>query len=237
MKRFKYIIQSDDPPSSDCIWLRKGEFLYFDGTWKTTKDNVSISGSEDIIKAPTIRLGNTVEDKAQNIEVCGKLSTSEVVSVDVEGTINNTYYDAVGTYYNGTVNIIQGNSVVVFDVDFNSGETSIIQSYDLSNMLPHIALQIGDSEVVKAYNKERLPTGSFFVAINYGYGTGTWNSTTGGTAHIVTATGNVVYYSISPDGIVEKVLESPDLYWEYTQMGGTKTPTQFALALKGLIDS
>ena len=67
----------------------------------------------------------------------------------------------------------------------------------------------------RKYNKEHLPTGSFFVAIDYGYGTGIWNSTSGGTAHIVTATGNTVYYNISADGSVTKLLESPDLYWEY----------------------
>lgn len=235
MKRFKYIIQSSEAPNTDCIWLRGGEFLYFDGTWKTIKDNVTIGSSEDTIKAPTIRIGNTTEDKQHNITTCSNLSTSEVISVDIEGTMNGIYYDVVGVYYNGTISITKDTQVVVFDVDFNSGEVSMMQSYNLSNMLPHVALQIGDSTAVRSYNKEHLPTGSFFVAINYGYGTGTWNSTTGGTAHIVTATGNTVYYNISPDGVVEKILESPDLYYEYTQMGGSKTLTQFAMAIADLV--
>ena len=82
---------------------------------------------------------------------------------------------------------------------------------------------------------ERLQTGTFFCGIDYGFGVGTWNSTNGGSAHMVTAYGNMVYYSISNDGIVAKVTESPDLYYEYTQMGGGKTPTQFAKAIADLV--
>ena len=84
---------------------------------------------------------------------------------------------------------------------------------------------------------ERLQTGTFFCGIDYGFGVGTWNSSTGGTAYIVTATGNTVYYDISNDGIVAKDMESLDLYYKYTQMGGTKSATQFAMAIKGLVDS
>ena len=176
------------------------------------------------------------KQKINNINVCSKLTTKEVISVDVEGTMNNITYDAVGIYHNGTVSILEGNKVTVFDIDFNDGTVTIDSKYDTSKLLPYVDLEIGDSDAVKQYNKEHLPTGSFFVAIDYGYGTGAWDSTSGGTAHIVTATGNTVYYNISADGSVTKLMESPDLYWEYTQMGGTKTPTQFAIALTGLID-
>ena len=240
MKRFRYIIQDVNAPSQEDIWLKDGKLYYFSNGWKSLEDRVSLAnteGQEANITAPVIKLGNTTEDKAQNITTCSEMATTEVVSVDVEGTVNGITYDAVGIYHNGTVSILEGNKVTVFDIDFNTGRVTIDSKYDTSKLLPYVDLQIGDSESVKAYNKEHLPTGSFFVAIDYGYGTGTWNSTTGGTAHIVTATGNVVYYSINADGAVEKSLESPDLYWEYTQMGGTKTPTQFTMAIKGLVDA
>ena len=238
MKRFRYIIQDINAPSQEDIWLKDGKLHYFSNGWKSLEDRVSLAnteGQEAKITAPVIKLSNTTEDKAQNITTCSEISTTEVISVDVEGTINGTTYDAVGIYHNGTVSILEGNKVTVFDIDFNDGTITIDSKYDTSKLLPYVDLEIGDSDTVKQYNKEHLPTGSFFVAIDYGYGTGTWNSTNGGTAHIVTATGNTVYYNISAEGSVTKLLESPDLYWEYTQMGGTKTPTQFAIALTDLV--
>ena len=238
MKRFRYIIQDVNAPSQEDIWLKDGKLYYFSNGWKSLEDRVSLAnteGQEANITAPVIKLGNTTEDKAQNITTCSEISTTEVISVDVEGTINGITYDAVGIYHNGTVSILEGNKVTVFDIDFNDGTVTIDSKYDTSKLLPYVDLEIGDSDTVKQYNKEHLPTGSFFVAIDYGYGTGTWNSTNGGTAHIVTATGNTVYYNISADGSVTKLMESPDLYWEYTQMGGTKTSTQFAIALTDLI--
>lgn len=238
MRRFRYIIQDINAPSQEDIWLKDGKLYYFSDGWKSLEDRVSLAnteGQEAKLIAPVIKLSNTTEDKAQNITTCSEISTTEVISVDVEGTINGITYDAVGIYHNGTVSILEGNKVTVFDVDFNDGTVTIDSKYNASKLLPYVDLEIGDSDTVKQYNKEHLPTGSFFVAIDYGYGTGTWNSTSGGTAHIVTATGNTVYYNISADGSVTKLLESPDLYWEYTQMGGTKTPTQFAIALTDLI--
>lgn len=239
MRRFRYIIQDINAPSQEDIWLKDGKLYYFSDGWKSLEDRVSLAnteGQEAKITAPVIKLSNTTEDKAQNITTCSEISTTEVISVDVEGTINGITYDAVGIYHNGTVSILEGNKVTVFDIDFNDGTVTIDSKYDTSKLLPYVNLEIGDSDTVKQYNKEHLPTGSFFVAIDYCYGTGTWNSTSGGTAHIVTATGNTVYYNISAEGSVTKLLESPDLYWEYTQMGGAKTPTQFAMALAGLID-
>lgn len=238
MRRFRYIIQDINAPSQEDIWLKDGKLYYFSNEWKSIEDRVSLAnteGQEANITAPVIKLSNTAEDKAQNITTCSEISTTEVISVDVEGTINGITYDAVGIYHNGTVSMLEGNKVTVFDVDFNDGTVTIDSKYDTSKLLPYVDLEIGDSDTVKQYNKEHLSTGSFFVAIDYGYGTGTWNSTSGGTAHIVTATGNTVYYNISVDGSVTKLLESPDLYWKYTQMGGTKTPTQFAIALTDLI--
>lgn len=238
MRKFRYIIQDINAPSTEDIWLKDGKLYYFSNGWKSLEDRVSLDnteGQEAKVIAPVIKLSNTTEDKAQNINTCSEISTTEVISVDVEGTINGITYDAVGIYHNGTVSILEGNKVTVFDIDFNDGTVTIDSKYDTSKLLPYVDLEIGDSDIVKQYNKEHLPTGSFFVAIDYGYGTGTWNSTNGGTAHIVTATGNTVYYNISADGSVTKLLESPDLYWEYTQMGGTKSPTQFAMALTDLI--
>ena len=162
MRRFRYIIQSEIAPDIENIWLYKGDLYYYDGGWRLLKDQVNIESvnKQKTIITPVIKLNNTEEDLKNNIKVCSELSTTEVISIDVEGTINNTKYNAVGIYHNGTVSILEGNKVTVFDVDFNTGLVTIDSKYDTSKLLPYVDLQIGDSESVKAYNKEHLSTGS-----------------------------------------------------------------------------
>lgn len=69
-----------------------------------------------------------------------------------------------------------------------------------------INLEIGDSEEIKKYNLQALTdTGShFFTSIDYGYGVGTFQASKGGFAHVTTAYGNEVFFSISADGAVRK---------------------------------
>ena len=106
----------------------------------------------------------------------------------------------------------------------------------IPNKLDLIKLSIGDTSAVRSSNLKKLITGQFFTEINYGYGVGTWNSTNGGHAHIVTAYGNTVYYVIGVDGSVTKEAETPDIYYDYINAGGTKTMAEFVSALKDLID-
>lgn len=240
MIKFAGIVESPTPPPIQYIWLYKGEARYFsNGKWTSiSKDKVGFteeSATGVSVVAPVIKLGNTTEDKENNVRVCSELATTDVVSMDVEGTFHGLSYDALGIYHNGTVSILEGNKCTVFDIDFNTGEVTLDSKYDTSKLLPYVDLEIGNSEEVKAYNLERLQLGHFFVAVDYGYGVGSWNPTTGGHAHIVTAFGNTVYYNLSPNGVVVKEVESPDLYYEYTNAGGTKTPTQFVQELIDLI--
>ena len=239
MRRLSGIIESPVAPPTNMIWLYKGELRYFsNGQWVLVGNNpVTLNNTVEgaSVVAPVIKLGNTTEDKQNNIKVCADYSTTDVISIDVEGIFQGLSYDAVGIYHNGTVSILEGNHCTVFDINFNTGEVTLDSKYDTSKFLPYVDLEIGNSAQTKAYNIERLQTGTFFCGIDYGFGVGTWNSTNGGSAHIVTAYGNMVYYSISNDGIVAKMTESPDLYYEYTQMGGSKTPTQFSMAIADLV--
>lgn len=239
MRKFAGIIESPTPPPTQFIWVYGGEARYHcNGKWTSiSRDKVSVENPAEgaSVVAPVIKLGNTTEDKENNIIVCANLSTTEVVSMDVEGTMYGLTYDAIGIYHNGTVSILEGNKCTVFDVDFNTGEVTLDSKYDTSKLLPYVDLEIGNSEEVKASNLERLQLGHFFVSIDYGYGVGSWNPTNGGHAHIVTAFGNTVYYNISPNGIVVKEMESPDLYYEYINQGGTKTPVAFVEELVNLI--
>lgn len=239
MRRLVGIVESPVAPPTNMVWLYKGELRYFsNGQWVLVGSNpVTLNNTVEgaSVVAPVIKLGNTTEDKQNNIKVCAKYSTTDVISIDVEGIFYGLSYDAIGIYHNGTVSILEGNHCTVFDINFNTGEVTLDNKYDTSKFLPYVDLEIGNSTQTKAYNIERLQTGTFFCGIDYGFGVGTWNSTSGGSAHIVTAYGNMVYYSISNDGVVAKMTESPDLYYEYTQMGGSKTPTQFAMAIADLV--
>lgn len=69
-----------------------------------------------------------------------------------------------------------------------------------------LQLQIGDSDAVKQSNLKELQgiAGFFFTELDYGYGVGTYQSSTGGFAHVVTAHGNDAYYDIAADGSITK---------------------------------
>lgn len=239
MRRIAGIIENPIAPPTNMAWLYKGELKYFsNGKWVKVGGNpVQLENPSEgaSVITPVIKLGNTTEDKQNNIKVCSEYSTTDVISIDVEGIFQGLSYDALGIYHNGTVSILEGNHCTVFDIDFNTGQVTLDSKYDTSRLLPYVDLEIGNSAEVKAYNLERLKLGHFFVQVDYGYGVGSWNPTTGGHAHIVTAYGNTVYYELAADGTVSKELESPDLYLEYVNQGGTKSPTEFIAGLVNLI--
>ena len=75
-----------------------------------------------------------------------------------------------------------------------------------------IELQIGNTDQVKASNLEALTSitsmdHTFFVDIDYGYGTGQWLPSVGGSAFIITSEGHAVAYNIDKDGAVIKSTE------------------------------
>lgn len=239
MKRIKNIIISPTPPPTDCVWLNKGEFKYFnDGEWISVTNSTSLEnyeGEAAKVIAPIIRLGNTSTDMENNIAVCAELGTTKVVSVDVEGVNNGITYDAIGIYHNGTVSLLEGDKCTVFDIDFNTGRVILNSKYDTSKFLSYVDLEIGDSAEVMALNMERLRVGKFFTTIDYGFGVGTFTPNVGGHAHIVTAYGDTVYYNISAEGSVTKEIESPDIYLDYVEAGGTKSKEEFIAELVDLI--
>lgn len=74
------------------------------------------------------------------------------------------------------------------------------------NKLTYVYLQIGNSNEVKQENLAALTgiSGFFFTELDYGYGVGTYQASTGGFAHVVTAYDNDAYYNISADGSITK---------------------------------
>lgn len=161
MKRYKYIIQSPIQPGIDNLWLNNGKLKYFDGVWKDVKSTTnkiedSSNNSSSTIDIPTIKLGNTPEDKLNNLNVCGLYSTSEVVALRVSGIFNEIQYDTIGNYYNGTISLIIDNVVRVFNIDFNDGTVTIINEYNIINTVTY-SYKMGDSVETKEYNKLHLP--------------------------------------------------------------------------------
>lgn len=75
-----------------------------------------------------------------------------------------------------------------------------------SSKLTCLQLQIGNSDGVKQHNLKELQgiAGFFFTELDYGYGVGTYQSSTGGFAHVVTAHDNNTYYDIAADGSIVK---------------------------------
>lgn len=75
-----------------------------------------------------------------------------------------------------------------------------------SSRLTCLQLQIGNSAEVKQHNLKELQgiAGFFFTELDYGYGVGTYQSSTGGFAHVVTAHDNNTYYDIAADGSIAK---------------------------------
>lgn len=89
-----------------------------------------------------------------------------------------------------------------------------------------VELAIGNTSEIKAANLAKLKTiqsndHTFFTDINYGYGTASWLSTTGGNALIITDEGHAVKYSIAADGEVTKLSEFT--LGEHTLPKATKT--------------
>lgn len=87
-------------------------------------------------------------------------------------------------------------------------------------------LAIGNTSEIKTANLAKLKNiqsndHTFFTNINYGYGTASWLSTTGGNALIITDEGHAVKYSIVTDGEVTKLSEFT--LGEHTLPKATKT--------------
>lgn len=110
-------------------------------------------------------------------------------------------------------------------------------SVSTSNTLKYITLEEGNTKESKASNLDILSNSdTIYIKIGEGIGVYNWNPKLGGQAHIITAYGNTVYYTITKDGKVSKGLETPDIFLEYSNSGGTKSSKEFIRKLVQLIN-
>ena len=102
-----------------------------------------------------------------------------------------------------------------------------------------IELAIGNDDETKAANIAKLgdTQHTFFISINYGYGTASWLPTDGGNAFIITDEGHAVTYKISTDGAVTKLSEfTLSKPAEYTLPAATKTTLGGVKAITNIVN-
>lgn len=245
---------SEKEPSTNCIWIQKVngiliQKVFTSKGWQVvgTPNVESVSGSleipEEITDKYIFKISDEATDLASNIDTASDIGLSKTVNVHVVGRLYGIEYDTVGVYHNGEISAVQGDTHIVFDVDFNTGRITQHSYFDLSTFIEGIELEIGNSDAVKQSNLEKLrrvtvKTNVFQTHIDYGVGVGTWVDGNGGFAHIVTSYGVEAFYDITEDGAVavnNEYINPTSLFGEYKNYGGTKTKTEFNEELFTLI--
>ena len=248
----KTIFSSAEPSNKNVIWISVVNGVLLQKIY--TAKGWQIVGSPSITEvAPTsleeptdkyiFRISDNQQDLALNIDTAADIGLSKTVNVHIIGRMYGVDYDTVGVYHNGEISAVQGDTHIVFDVNFDTGKITQHSYYDLSTYIEGIELEIGNSNEVKQSNLEKLrrvtvKTNVFHAHIDYGIGVGSWTDNVGGFAHIVTSQGHEAYYNIDKDGtvLVDEDYVSPNtLYGEYKAFGGKRTKEQFNSELFNLI--
>lgn len=248
----KTIFSKAEPSNRNVIWLTlvNGVLLqkvYTAKGWQVVGSPSAAEASpaslEEVTDKYIFRISDNQGDLALNIDTAADIGLSKTVNVHVIGRMYGVEYDTVGVYHNGEISAVQGDTHIVFDVNFDTGEITQHSYYDLSTYIEGVELEIGDSEVVKQSNLEKLrrvtvKTNVFSTHIDYGIGVGSWTDGVGGFAHITTAQGHEAYYDIDEDGAVianTNYVTPTSLYGEYKAQGGMKTKEEFNDELFNLI--
>lgn len=252
MKELKIVFSSVEP-DINIVWLSVVDGVLLQKVY--TSKGWQVVGSptvafETSLEYPTettdkyiFKISDDILDKASNIDTAADIGFSKTVNVHIVGTLYGVQYDTVGVYHNGEISAVQGDTHIVFDVNFDTGEITQHSYFDLSTYIEGIELEIGDADYVKQSNLEKLrritvKTNVFTTRIDYGIGVGSWVDGVGGFAHITTAQGSEAYYDIGKDGTViadENHVTHISLYGEYLEWGGKKTKAAFNEELFNLI--
>ena len=244
------VFQTVEPANKNVVWLHPVngiivQKVYGNGGWqvvgspaKTPTIGSTVPGEgyiEEVTDKYIFKISSNLVDQASNIDTAADIGLSKTVNVHIIGRLYGIDYDTVGVYHNGEISAVQGDTHIVFDVNFDTGEITQHSYYDLSTYIEGLELEIGDSDVVKQRNLEKLrrvtvKTNVFSTHIDYGIGVGTWVDNNGGFAHITTAQGHTAYYDISEDGAVtvnNKHISPDSIYGKYLVSGGNKSEEDF----------
>lgn len=211
MRRFRDIIESPFPVPTDSLWL-KGNNLkgFINGKWTTiggTGVGINSKISSNILEVDltenqflSIVGGNTVVINVEEAD-----TSYDVIKLKV---VNHSYFLSRTIQANGTARYItetitvEGETSVINQIQAVVSQGVISFSTKFVRIPEIIKLEIGNTDAIKAHNLEQLKNGFFFTQLDYGYGVGTWQSSTGGFAHVTTAYGNEVFYTINIDGSI-----------------------------------
>nr|DAS05399.1 MAG TPA: Head fiber protein [Crassvirales sp.] len=210
MKTIRTLVVSPDAPDTNSIWLYKGTMKYFNnGVWTTIGgDNPNIQSKVLDVNITQDQFTQILNGQSVAIRLEEADSSYDVIAVRVG---NYSYFlgrtiQANGTarYATETITVEKG-SPIMNQVEALVTKGIITLSANFIGLAPEIVkLEIGDSSDIKAYNLSQLKSGFFFTQLDYGYGVGTWQSSNGGFAHVTTAYGNEVFYTIGVDGAIAK---------------------------------
>lgn len=216
MKTIRTLVVSPDAPDTNSIWLYKGTMKYFNnGMWTTIggdnnggEDNPNIQSKILDVNVTEDQFTQILNGQSVAIRLEEADSSYDVIAVRVG---NYSYFLGRTIQANGTARYatetitVEDGSPTMNQVQALVTKGVITLSANFIGLAPEIvSLEIGDSNEVKAYNLEQLKNGFFFTQLDYGYGVGTWQSSTGGFAHVTTAYGNEVFYTIGADGAIAK---------------------------------
>lgn len=211
MRRFRDIIESPFPVPTNALWLKGSDLKGFiNGKWTTiggTGGGINPDVNSNILEVDltegqflNILGGNTV---VINVEEAN--TSYDVIKLKV---VNHSYFLSRTIQANGTARYItetitvEDETSVINQIQAVVSQGVVSFSTKFVRIPEIIKLKIGNTDSVKAYNLEQLKNGFFFTQLDYGYGVGTWQSSTGGFAHVTTAYGNEVFYTINIDGSI-----------------------------------
>lgn len=253
------VFQTVEPANKNVVWLQPVngiivQKVYGNAGWQivgspagTSTADSTVPGEgyiEETTDKYVFKISSNLVDQASNINTAADIGLSKTVNVHIIGRLYGVDYDTVGVYHNGEISAVQGDTHIVFDVNFDTGEITQHSYYDLSTYIEGLELEIGNSDVVKERNLKKLrrvtvKTNVFSVHIDYGIGVGSWVDSVGGFAHITTAQGKEAYYDINKDGsvIADTDYVTPiSLYGKYLENGGTRGENEFYETLFSFID-
>ena len=202
------IVKSALPPKDTLVLWDDGKEMkiFRSGKWEAANHTMSDATMERLITALDNGKNSIIEftqDSASNLKIL------EGLDLNTNYICNYKISDLEivhGTYYNGTIMGFYNGKLTEWNVNFDSGVIYIYKQVDPEFIATRVVLDIASSGTSEAQlNLERLRAtlgGHFFCDIDHGLGVGTFQDGIGGYAHITTAYGIEVYYTINEDGSI-----------------------------------